>query len=74
LGDVVHTPVEILLQLGTSVGASFGCSMEFIGLLQELLGPHVEPTDYSLLFLEHLLHLLQVLTLLRRLQLLGLEA
>jgi hypothetical protein len=58
LGDAVHTPVEILLQLGTSVGASFDCSMEFIGLLQELLGPHVEPIEYSLLFLEHLLHLL----------------
>jgi hypothetical protein len=33
LGDGVHTPFEVLLQLDISIGTGLGCSMEFFGIL-----------------------------------------
>jgi hypothetical protein len=33
LGDNVHTPAEILLQLGTGIGTDFVLGMSFLGLL-----------------------------------------
>jgi hypothetical protein len=71
LGYGIHTLVEILLQLGTGLGAGFGCSMEFLGLLQHLLGPLVKLTDGDLFCLKHLLHRIKVLPLLHSLLLLG---
>jgi hypothetical protein len=71
-GDITHTPLEIRLQLCAGSDASIGLGMGFHGVLHELLGLLVEHTDGDMLFLEHLLHRVQVCPLVRCLLLLGL--
>jgi hypothetical protein len=55
--------VKIILQLCIGADVGMGC----LGLLQELPGPLVEPTNGDFFLLEHLLHRVQVRHLVSRL-------
>jgi hypothetical protein len=72
LGDITHMPLEIRLELCTGIDASIGLGMGFHGLPQELLGLLVQHTDGDLLFLEQILHRIQLLPPLHQLLLIGL--
>jgi hypothetical protein len=70
--DITHTPLEIRLQLSAGNDASISLDMGFHGVLHKLLGLLFEHTNGDLLFLEQILHRVQLLSPLLHLILLGL--